>query len=45
MYEFEVVFKGSDERFFLYGYSITDACRRRRIDPDSVVVLFADYID
>ena len=45
MYEFEIIIKGTDERRFIYDYSINDACRRSRLDRDTVVVLFADYID
>ena len=43
MYEIEIIYRG--EQFFIYGYSIADACRRRNIDRNEVKVLFMDYID
>lgn len=43
MYEIEIIYNG--EQFFIYGYSVTDACRRRNIDRNEVKVLFMDYID
>ena len=43
MYEIEIIYRG--EQFFIYGYSVADACRRRNIDRNEVKVLFMDYID
>lgn len=43
MYEIEIIYNG--EQFFIYGYSVADACRHRNIDRNEVTVLFMDYID
>ena len=43
MYEIEIIYRG--EQFFIYGYSVADACRRHNIDRNEVKVLFMDYID
>lgn len=45
MYEYEIIYNGTNEHDFLYGYSFADACRRRNIDRNEVKVLFMDYID
>lgn len=43
MYEIEIIYNG--EQFFIYGYSVADACRRRGIDPKEITVRFMEYID
>ncbi len=45
MYEYEIIYNGTNEHDFLYGYSFADACRRRKIDPNTVTVFGAWYID
>lgn len=43
MYEIEIIYNG--EQFFIYGYSVADACRRQGIDPKEIAVLCMKYID
>lgn len=45
MYEFEIAYKGSNERHFIYGYSFKDACRRRGLNPDKFMVISTTYLD
>ena len=45
MYEYEIIYNGTNEHYFIYGYSFADACRRRKIDPDTITVFDSWYID
>ena len=46
MYEYEILYKGTNEHDILYGYSLRDLARRYpEIDPNSYMVLMRTYID
>ena len=46
MYEFEIIYKNTNEHDFLYGYSLRDlALRYPEIDPSTYVVVSREYID
>lgn len=46
MYEYEILYKGTNEHDILYGYSLRDLARRYPdIDPSTYVVLMRTYID
>lgn len=45
MYEYEIIYNRTNEHDFLYGYSFADACRRRKVDPNTVTVFGSWYID
>ena len=46
MYEYEIIYKGTNEHDFLYGYSLRDLARRYpEIDPNSYMIIYSEYID
>lgn len=46
MYEYEIIYNGTNEHDFLYGYSLRDLARRYpEIDPNSYTVVYCEYID
>lgn len=45
MYEFEVLFILTGERDIIHGYNFIDACARSGIDPETVEVLYQEYVD
>lgn len=46
MYEFEIMYKATQEIDFLYGYSERDLVRRYpNIPRDSYTILYREYID
>ena len=45
MWEFEVMDIETGEIFFIYGYSILDACRREDIFIEEIEVLTQTYVD
>jgi hypothetical protein len=46
MYEYEIIYKRTNEHDFLYGYSLRDLARRYpEIDPSTYTVVRREYID
>ena len=46
MYEYEILYKGTNEHDFLYGYCPRDLARRYpEIDPNSYTIIYREYID
>lgn len=46
MYEYEIIYNGTNEHDFLYGYSLRDLARRYpEIDPNSYTAVYREYID
>jgi len=46
MYEYEIIYKSTNEHDFLYGYSLRDLARRyHEIDPSTYTVVRREYID
>ena len=45
MYEFEVQDIETGDVFFIWGYNFYDACARVDVDPDSIIVLYQEYVD
>lgn len=45
MYEYEIIYNGTNEHDFIYGYSLADACRRRGLNRDAFTVFGSWYID
>lgn len=45
MYEFEIIYNGTNEHDFLYGYSLRDIVKRYpEIDPHTYTVISREYI-
>ena len=45
MYEFEIIYNGTNEHDFLYGYSLRDIIKRYpEIDPHTYTVISREYI-
>ena len=46
MWEFEIVYKGTNNHDFLYGYNEKDLIRRYpHISPDVYIIIYKEYID
>ena len=46
MYEYEIIYKDTNEHDFLYGYSLQDLARRYpEINPSTYTVICREYID
>ena len=45
MYEIEIIYNAIHEHDFIYGYSVKNACERRKIDLSTITVVSVDYID
>lgn len=46
MYQYEIIYKATNEHDFLYGYNLRDLVRRYpEIDPDSYKVIYKEWID
>jgi len=46
MYEFEIIYNGTEEHDFLYGYSVKDLARRYPdIDPNTYTIIYKERID
>ena len=46
MYEYEIIYNGTNEHDFLYGYSLLDLARRYpEIDPSTYTIIYREYID
>ena len=46
MYEYEIIYNGTNEHDFLYGYSLRDLARRYpEIDPNSYTIIYRESID
>ena len=45
MYEYEIKNKNTNEIEYVFGYSLNDACRRSKLEPDEWIILSRDYID
>ena len=46
MYEYELINKYSNEHWFIFGYSISDAWRRNaKLNPTDWSVIHCEYID
>ena len=45
MYEYEIKNKNTNEIEYVFGYSLNDACRRSKLEPNDWIILSKDYID
>lgn len=45
MFEYEIMAVGSDDIYYIYGYTYLDACERNNLDPNNYKVFNFEYVD
>ena len=45
MWEFEVMHRETEERIIIFGYNLTDAYKRSKMNPEDYICLLSTYID
>ena len=45
MYEYEIIRKGTNNHEFIYGYSYSNALKRKGYNEEDYTVIHTEYID
>ena len=45
MYEIEIMNINTNEINYLFGYSVKDAFKKKKLDPNEWEVMYVEYID
>lgn len=45
MWEFEIVNKNTDETKIIFGYTLSDAYRRYKLNPEEWILVLRTYVD
>lgn len=45
MYEYELINIATGERIIIFGYSYSNACKRRNLSPAEWEICYSEYID